>query len=100
MSLANLEKMAKISPEPIAALVGLKDAVFRDGALTAKEKVLMALALGCALKCNTCIESNAKAAKELGATKAELNEAMMVAMYMAGPSAVVWTKKVGDVLSK
>src|SRR5512147_1815802 len=98
MSLANLDKMAKVSPEPIAALVGLKEAVFRDGALTAKEKTLMALALGCALKCDTCIEANAQAAIRMGATKAELNEAMLVAMYMAGPTSVVWTRKVGDLI--
>lgn len=78
----------------------MKDQVFANGALTVKEKALIALALGCALKCNTCIEVNSQLAIDSGASRDELSEALSVAMYMAGPSAVVWTPKVAEILSR
>jgi AhpD family alkylhydroperoxidase len=100
MSLANLEKMAKDVPESITALVALKDAVYKDGAISTKQKALIGLALGCAMKCNTCIETNAALAKQLGATRQEIAETLAFTMYMAGPSSVVWTTKVGEILGK
>jgi AhpD family alkylhydroperoxidase len=100
MSLASLEKIGQQQPDVVQALVQFKDRVFVDGALSVKDKALIALALGCALKCNTCIEVNSRLAIDSGATRDELREAMIVAMYMAGPSAVVWTPKVAEILSQ
>jgi AhpD family alkylhydroperoxidase len=80
--------------------LSVKDAAYKEGALSTKTKALMGLALGCALKCNTCIETNAQLAKDLGATRAEITETLVMAMYMAGPSSVVWTTKVGEILGK
>ncbi len=98
MSLANLERISEGQPEVVNALVRMKEEVFRDSAMSAKNKFLIALALGCALKCNTCIESNARAAKDSGATKEEIREALSVALYMAGPTSVVWTAKIGEII--
>jgi AhpD family alkylhydroperoxidase len=100
MSLASLEIIGQQQPEVVQALVQLKDKVFAEGALSVKEKALIALALGCSLKCNTCIEVNSQLAIDSGASRDELRETLIVAMYMAGPSAVVWTPKVAEILSK
>jgi alkylhydroperoxidase/carboxymuconolactone decarboxylase family protein YurZ len=50
------------------------------------------------LKCDICLEVHSQKAKEAGATKDELREAMTVAMYMAGPSAVIWTPKIDEII--
>jgi AhpD family alkylhydroperoxidase len=94
----SLELLAKQEPSVIQALYRLKNEVFRDGALSTKEKELIATALSCMLKCDICLEVHAQKAKEAGATKDELREAMTVAMYMAGPSAVIWTPKIDEII--
>lgn len=94
----SLELLAKQEPSIIQALYRLKNEVFRDGALTTREKELIATALSCMLKCDICLEVHAQKAKEAGATKEELREAMTVAMYMAGPSAVIWTPKIDEII--
>ncbi len=64
----SLTLIAKQQPEAVKALYRLKHEVFKDGALTAKEKALMAVSLTCFLKCEECMETWSKRAKELGAT--------------------------------
>ncbi|MBC7107419.1 MAG: carboxymuconolactone decarboxylase family protein [Methanomassiliicoccales archaeon] len=94
----SLELLAKQKPEIVQALYRMKAEVFRSGALTTKVKELIAVAISCLLKCETCLETHAQAAINAGATKEELQEAMIVAMYLTGPSAVVWTKKIDEIL--
>lgn len=76
----------------------LKNEVFKDGALSTKQKELIATAMSCLLKCEICLEVHAQRAKDAGATKEELREALTVAIYMAGPSAVVWTPKLDEII--
>ncbi|MDD1768571.1 MAG: carboxymuconolactone decarboxylase family protein [Methanomassiliicoccales archaeon] len=94
----SLELLAKQEPNVIRALYKLKNEVFKDCALSTKEKELIATALSCMLKCEICLEVHAQRAKDAGATKEELREAMMVAMYMSGPSAVIWTPKLDEII--
>src|SRR6266702_8937172 len=59
----------------------------RAGALDAKTKELIALAIGVATRCDDCIAFHAKAAAHLGATREEIMETLGMAIYMgAGPS--------------
>ncbi|MDW5562555.1 MAG: carboxymuconolactone decarboxylase family protein [Methanomassiliicoccus sp.] len=94
----SLSLIAKQQPQAINKLYALKKEVFKEGALTAKEKELIAVSLALTMKCDTCLETHAQAAKELGATKDELREAMLVAMYLVGPSAVIWSPVVDQIL--
>lgn len=94
----SLELLAKEEPSVIKALYKLKYEVFKDGALSTKEKEIIATAVSCLLKCDICLEVHAQRAKETGATKDELREAMVVAMYLAGPSAVIWTPKIDEIV--
>jgi len=64
-------------------------AAMADGALDAKAKELIALAIGVASHCAGCIGFHAKALARLGASEAEVHEALGVAVYMGGgPSAM------------
>jgi AhpD family alkylhydroperoxidase len=94
----SLALIAKQQPTAVNALYRLKHEVFKDGALSEKTKALMAVSISCVLKCDTCVEVHASRAKELGASADELREAMLVAMYLTGPSSVVWSPIVDDVL--
>lgn len=59
----------------------------KAGALDAKTKELLALAIGVAVRCDDCIAFHAKAAASLGATREEIMETLGMAIYMgAGPS--------------
>ena len=56
-------------------------------ALDTKTKDLIALAIAVALRCDDCIAFHVKAALQHGATRAEVTEALGMAIHMgAGPS--------------
>jgi AhpD family alkylhydroperoxidase len=56
--------------------------VFADGALAAKAKQLIAVAVAHVTQCPYCIKGHAKAALRHGATRPELMEAIWVAAEM------------------
>ncbi|MGD1060650.1 MAG: carboxymuconolactone decarboxylase family protein [Methanomassiliicoccales archaeon] len=94
----SLELIAKQQPQVINALYKYKHEVFKEGALTVREKELIATAVSCLLKCDTCVETHARDAIKAGATKEELREAMVVAMYLSGPSAVVFSPIIDEII--
>ena len=62
-----------------------------NGALSEKTKELIALALGVAAHCDGCLGFHAKALVRLGATKAEVEEALAVAVYMGGGPSLMYS---------
>ncbi|MDD1747592.1 MAG: carboxymuconolactone decarboxylase family protein [Methanomassiliicoccales archaeon] len=96
----SLELLAKQQPSVVTALYKYKHEIFKEGALTVKEKELIAVAISMLLKCDMCLEVHAEEAKKQGATVDELREAMMVAMYLAGPTAMIWSEAIDKVLKE
>jgi AhpD family alkylhydroperoxidase len=94
----SLEGIQKQQPAVITALYRLRHEVFKDGALSFKEKELIAVALMSVMRCEECMDIHAKNAKEAGATNEELREALLVAMYLAGPTQVIWTEKIDELI--
>ena len=79
----------KAAPGPMRAYKGLMDEASKDGALDAKTKELMALAIGIALRCEGCMVYHVRAAIKHGASREEVAEAISVAVEMGGgPGAV------------
>jgi AhpD family alkylhydroperoxidase len=77
------------TPDLMKAFGDLARAATRDGALDKKTKELIALALGVAAHCDACIGFHVQALVKLGTSKAELEEALGMAIYMGGgPSAM------------
>lgn len=72
------------------AFTQLHGAALGDGALEAKTKELMALAISVVKHCDGCIGHHAKAAARQGATHAEVAEAIGVALLMDGGPATVY----------
>ena len=95
----NIEKKIGFRPEILETL-GELDASFlegyrkcdnkilTDGALSAKSKILMALAVVASKQCEACTVSQMKSALKHGATKEEIMETMDVIFITSGAPAV------------
>ena len=64
-------------------------AVFQDGALTAREKALIALAVAHAIQCPYCIDAYSTGALEKGADLDQLTEAVHVAAAIRAGASLV-----------
>ncbi len=64
-------------------------AVFDDGALSAREKSLIALAVAHAVQCPYCIEAYARDCQEKGADLEQMTEAVHVACAIRGGASLV-----------
>ncbi len=77
------------NPEVMKAFHELGKISSKDGALDAKTKELICLAISIAARCDGCLAYHARAAVKYGATRAEVLETIGVAIYMGGgPSAI------------
>ena len=65
------------------------DAVFAEGALTTREKALIALAVAHAVQCPYCIDAYSRGALEKGSNVEEMTEAIHVAAAIKGGAALV-----------
>ena len=82
--------LARAAPDTWAAFADLHRAAVAEGALAAKVKELMALAIATVKQCDGCIGYHAKAAARRGATAPEVAEALGVALLMDGGTASVY----------
>jgi AhpD family alkylhydroperoxidase len=72
----------ELAPDTDAAFRAFSKQVFADGALSAKTKQLIAVAVAHVTQCPYCIRGHTKAALRAGATPQELMEAIWVAAEM------------------
>jgi AhpD family alkylhydroperoxidase len=86
--LAKFKKMEEVSPEGWKAFVEFDAAAFKDGAIPAKYKELMAVAVALTTQCPYCIEIHAKKAKKAGATEQELTETTLIAAALRAGGAM------------
>lgn len=77
-------------PEAYSAFGALHQATTGDGAISAKTKELIALAISVVKQCDGCIGNHAKAAARQGATPDEVADALGVAFLMDGGPATVY----------
>lgn len=82
--------LSRAAPDTWAAFADLHRAAVSEGALSAKVKELMALAIATVKQCDGCIGYHAKAAARRGATAPEVAEALGVALLMDGGTASVY----------
>jgi AhpD family alkylhydroperoxidase len=87
-NLGRLKKLDELAPEVMKTFWAFDKAVFAEGALSVKQKQLMAVAVALTTQCPYCIELHNKAARTAGATDAELAEAAMVAAAMRAGGSV------------
>jgi len=87
----NLGLLRADIPDVMKGFGELAKAATKDGALDKKTKELIALALGVAAHCDACIGFHAKALVQLGATRAEVEEALGMAVYMGGGPSLMYS---------
>ncbi|MCC2664628.1 MAG: alkylhydroperoxidase [Geminicoccaceae bacterium] len=77
----------ELAPDPHEAFKQFSAAVFADGALEAKTKQLIAVAVAHVTQCPYCIAGHTKAAVRQGVTPEEIMEAIWVAAEMRAGAA-------------
>jgi len=90
-NLANIAKMNALAPELMKAFWAFDKLAVADGAIPAKYKELIAVAVAVTTQCPYCIEAHTGNAQAAGATETELVEAGMVAASLRAGGAVTHT---------
>jgi AhpD family alkylhydroperoxidase len=96
----NLGKFAEQLPEVFKQVRAQTSEVYRDGALSAKVKRLMAMAIALGAGCRNCIMGQTMYALENGATKEEILEAISVVVSMRGTTGVAESLRVIQLLDE
>ncbi len=71
-----------------------KETYFTPTALDLKTKELIAIGVSAVAKCEGCLEGHIKKARELGLTKQEISDALVVAVGIAAAAVVDMSDKV------
>jgi AhpD family alkylhydroperoxidase len=94
-----LKAIGELGHEAPALLEGYKaldGAAAKGGALDAKTRELISLAVAVTTRCDGCIAVHTAAAKKAGATREELAEALSVAVAMNAGAALVYSARALD----
>ncbi len=98
--LARFSEMGKDAPELWAKFSAWYQAVFAEGALSEREKALIALAVSHAVQCPYCIDAYSTACLEKGADRQQMTEAVHVAAAIRGGASLVHGVQMHDHVSK
>ena len=77
-------------PDVAKGFGALAKAATAPGALDAKTKELIALAIGITARCDGCLAYHARAAARLGASRDEILEVIGVSVYMGGGPSMIY----------
>jgi AhpD family alkylhydroperoxidase len=87
-NIKKLKKYAELAPAAWQGFLAFDKAALADGAIPAKTKELIAVAVAVTTQCPYCIDIHAKRAKKVGATEAELAETTLVAAALRAGGAM------------
>jgi alkylhydroperoxidase/carboxymuconolactone decarboxylase family protein len=98
--LGRFAEMGKASPELWDKFMAWYSAVFAEGALSEREKALIALAVAHAVQCPYCIDAYSQACLEKGSNLDQMTEAVHVASAIRGGSSLVHGVQMRNVVQK
>jgi len=87
--LARFGEIGKDAPELAGKFIDYYGAVFAEGALTEREKALIALAVAHAVQCPYCIDAYTQDCQQKGADFEQMTEALHVAVAIRGGASLV-----------
>ena len=87
--LAKFPEIGNNCPDLASKFFEWYNAVFAEGALSAREKSLIALAVAHAVQCPYCIDAYTSGSLEKGATPEQMTEAVHVAAAIRGGASLV-----------
>jgi len=82
-------EIGEFAPELAEKFFSWYNAVFREGALSEREKTLIALAVAHAVQCPYCIDAYTEACLEKGSDPEQMTEAVHVAVAIRGGASLV-----------
>jgi len=86
-------ELRRLSPKVTGGILRARQAAYEEGTVPSRIKLLTALAISIAIRCEPCIRSYVKMALDHGATQAEFIEMLNVAMTMQGCPGEEWALK-------
>jgi len=87
-NLTRIKKLNELAPEAMKAFWAFDKLALSEGAIPAKYKELIAVAVAVTTQCPYCIEIHTGNARKAGATEAELAEATIVAAALRAGGAI------------
>ncbi|MEW6382085.1 MAG: carboxymuconolactone decarboxylase family protein [bacterium] len=96
----SFNKIQEQLPEIMKAFNQLRQAASQEGALSARVKHIIFIAVAVALRCEPCIRVHIRKAVEMGISRKEILEAVGIAIVMAGGPAVAYSSTVIEVLDE
>jgi AhpD family alkylhydroperoxidase len=94
------EERKRLAPKPAEAFRAFSRSVFADGAIPAKTKQLIAVAVAHVTQCPYCIRGHTSAALQQGATAEEIMEAIWVAAEMRAGGAYAHSALALDTIAR
>ncbi len=88
-----LTEFRRLSPKVTGGISRAREAAYEEGTVPAKYKLLTALTLSVAIRCEPCIQAYVKLAVDRGASREELIAFLNVAMAMQGCPGEEWAIK-------
>ena len=95
-----LMEFGKEMPGPMTGFARLHKKAVEDGALSARTKELMALAISIAVHCEGCIVYHVHDAVAAGATRQELLETLGVGLLMSGGPGSIYVALAMDAIEQ
>jgi AhpD family alkylhydroperoxidase len=90
------KELRKLIPDTYAGFGQMYQDALGDGALPARIKEMMAVAIAVSDRCDGCIASHARGAARHGATEQEYAEMLSVSILMNGGPGTVYAPKAWD----
>jgi len=100
IDLDKFSTMGEEAPDLWQKFMAYYASVFEDGALSAREKSLIALAVAHAVQCPYCIDAYTRGCLEKGANEAQMTEAIHVACAIRGGAALVHGVQMKNIIKK
>lgn len=93
-----VSEMKEAAPELTRAFGTMFQTLMGEGALSVREKELIALGIGMAVRCEACIYAHTEKAMKAGATREQIIELAGVLVTMQGGPGYVYVPKLLDAL--
>ena len=91
-------KVKGSAPAVASGFGGFYQSMMKPGDLSVREKELVALGIGLAMRCEGCIYAHVRGAMKAGATRPQILEAAGVAVMMQGGPTYTYLPKLVDAL--
>ena len=90
---STFEELRRLSPKVTGGVTRMREEAYREKAVPAKYKLLTAMSISIAIRCEPCVEAYVKMACDKGVSPEEFIEFLDVAMTMQGCPGEVWALK-------